>query len=95
VTNGSLDRITNLIFKEISTLGVRFQKMRRKKLVRDIIKVKTEFGEVDVKVGKMGDDIMNIHPEYENCRRIAASSGATISDVFDAAMTSARKTFNS
>jgi hypothetical protein len=53
--------------------------------------VKTRFGEVKVKIGKIGNQIKNIAPEYESCREIAVKQGMPLKDVYDEAREATRK----
>ncbi len=87
-----LDEILSIIFAETTTLGVRIQHLERKILLRETIRVKTRFGEVKVKVSKVGQQIKNIAPEYEDCKNIAAKKGIPLKDIYDEAKATARKT---
>jgi uncharacterized protein (DUF111 family) len=66
--------------------------MEKRKLSREIISVATRFGEVKVKVGKMGNQIKNIAPEYESCQEAAQRQEVPLKDVYDEAKEAARKT---
>jgi len=77
------DKILSIIFDETTTLGVRIQRIARKKLTREFITVQTKFGEVQVKIGKLGKEIKNIAAEYDDCKKIAAEQGIPIKDVYD------------
>ena len=83
--------IQEVFFGETSTFGVRFYKAKRKKLEREIRKLKTEFGEIRVKIGKKDGKIINIAPEYEDCKKIAKKRGISLKEVFQKAADSARK----
>ncbi len=60
-----------IIFRETTTLGIRRFHQERTILEREIEKVETSYGVVGVKVGKMGDRIVNVQPEYEDCAKLA------------------------
>lgn len=90
-TPDKLDEALSTIFTETTTLGVRIHRLERKKLARETISVKTRFGDIRVKVGKIGRQIKNISPEYESCKAIAAKQGAPLKDVYDEAKEVARK----
>jgi len=90
-TRDKLDEILSTIFTEIATLGVRIHRLERKKLSRKVISVKTRFGEIKVKIGKIGNQIKNIAPEYESCREIAVKQRIPLKDVYDEAKEAARK----
>jgi len=90
-TRDKLDEILLTFFTEITTLGVRIHRLERKKLSRKVISVKTRFGEIKVKIGKIGNQIKNIAPQYESCREIAVKQRIPLKDVYDEAKEAARK----
>ena len=53
--------------------------------------VATRFGEIKVKIGKIGNQIKNIAPEYESCKEIAVRQEIPLKDVYDEAKEAARK----
>ena len=59
------DILTELLFAETSTLGVRISEVERNCLPRETIKIETEFGEIDVKIARFGEKIINIC--FDNC----------------------------
>ena len=63
--------IIDLLFKETTTIGVRFYKVARRILEREIRRVKTESGTIRVKVSKGLDGTLKFSPEYEDCKGIA------------------------
>ncbi len=86
-----VDSVTEIIFSETTTIGVRLQNINRRKLRREIVTVKTQYGEVRVKVSFSGKRKLNIMPEYDDCRKIAAEKDVPIQTVFDEARTRARE----
>ena len=77
---------TDLLYRETSTLGVRIREVERECLSREFIKVKTDFGEIDVKIARRGDEIMNAMPEYEQVKNLAREKGVAFSVVRDAVL---------
>ena len=65
------DACEAVIFRETTTLGIRRSTQQRTILHREIQKVQTEYGEVQIKVAKSGQMITNVQPEYEDCASIA------------------------
>ena len=78
-------RLIDLVFRETTTIGVRTYEVRRKTLEREFVPVATPFGEVRMKLSRMNGTILNVTPEYEDCQRIAASSGVPLKQVIAAA----------
>jgi len=65
------DACEAVIFRETTTLGIRRSTQQRTILYREIEVVKIEYGEVQIKVAKSGQTIVNVQPEYEDCAEIA------------------------
>jgi uncharacterized protein (TIGR00299 family) protein len=83
------DRFTELLLRETTALGVRRSQCERRKLKREIVSVKTEFGAVEIKVGRLDGRVIQASPEYESCRRVAETEGMPIKQVYQAAQTAA------
>ncbi len=90
-TPQALEKVLDILFTETTTLGARIQHIERRKLARETVKVDTRFGTVAVKLGKSGGHVVNLAPEYEDCRVLAAKLGVPLKDVFQAAEAEARK----
>ncbi|NCO77060.1 MAG: nickel pincer cofactor biosynthesis protein LarC [Cyanobacteria bacterium] len=69
-----IDICETIIFRETTTIGIRRQIQQRSILAREIVTVKTKYGDIRVKVAKKDDEIVNIQPEYEDCAMIARKS---------------------
>jgi len=74
-------RLTALIFRESTTIGVRFREMHRECLDRDTIVVDTPLGAVRFKVARRDGAIMNASPEFDDCVRLASEHGRPVKDV--------------
>jgi len=79
-------RLTQLLFAETSTLGVRHREERREILARKFVTVNTQWGEVRLKVASMNGAVTNYAPEYEDCRRIAAEHHVPLKSVMQEAL---------
>jgi len=75
-------RVECILFDETTTFGVRFYPVRRSKLARSRVSIKTEIGEVRVKIGKRSGRIVSISPEYEDCRKLAEKSKLPLKEVY-------------
>ena len=79
-------RLTQIIFTETSTLGVRLREERRQALARKWITVGTRWGDVRLKVASMNGTVTNYAPEYEDCRKIAAQHHVPLKSVMQEAL---------
>jgi len=66
------NKVSGVIFRETTTLGVRQREEKRQVLARKFVNVTTRWGTVRIKLGSMNGTVTNYAPEYEDCRRIAA-----------------------
>jgi len=79
------DRFTELIFQETSTFGVRRHFAERRKLTREFGSVRTSYGEVAVKFGKLDGRVVQASPEFESCKKVAEKAGVPLKHVYEAA----------
>jgi pyridinium-3,5-bisthiocarboxylic acid mononucleotide nickel chelatase len=80
------DGILDLLFRETTTIGVRYHESDRECLDRAWTTVTTRFGAIRIKIARRGAAIMNAAPEYEDCAARAAERGVTVREVHAAAM---------
>ncbi len=85
------DRLTELLLRETTALGVRRTMAERRKLRREIVVVETTFGPVSIKIGRLNGRIIQASPEFESCRSVAEATGVTLKQVYAAATTASAK----
>ena len=79
-------RLTHLLFRETTTLGVRRRQENREVLDRRWVTVNTQWGDVRMKVGSFNGNVTNYAPEYEDCRRIAREQQVPLKRVIEQAV---------
>ncbi|MGA8764692.1 MAG: nickel insertion protein, partial [Candidatus Sulfotelmatobacter sp.] len=79
-------KLTQMIFTETTTLGVRRREEVRQTLARRWQCVSTTWGEVRIKIASMNGTVTNYAPEYEDCRRIAAEHRVPLKQVMGEAV---------
>lgn len=72
------EAMTELLFRETTTLGVRCYEVERRALERETVRVETPFGAIDVKVARLNGRAVNEMPEYEQCRAAAQAAGVAL-----------------
>jgi pyridinium-3,5-bisthiocarboxylic acid mononucleotide nickel chelatase len=82
------DGMLDLLFRETTTIGVRFHEADRECLSREWTTVATRFGAVRIKIARRGASVMNAAPEYEDCAALAAEHKVAVRDVHAAAVQS-------
>ena len=80
-----VDLLSGIILMETASLGVRITFAERIAFQRQIHNVETPYGNVGIKVSRLGS-FSKAKPEYEDCARIARSEGISISEVYALAM---------
>jgi uncharacterized protein (TIGR00299 family) protein len=78
---GDRESLVNLVFRESTTIGVRFTEMERECLEREIVMVGTPLGEIRFKVARRDGRVLNAQPEYEDLVRLAREHARPIKDV--------------
>jgi uncharacterized protein (TIGR00299 family) protein len=79
------EELSAIVFRETTTIGVRYHEVLRERLERQIVPVKTPLGTVRFKIARLGDTIVNAAPEFEDCLRIASERTVPVKDVQAAA----------
>jgi uncharacterized protein (DUF111 family) len=65
------DAATRVILQETTTIGVRWHERQRAKAQRDVVTVSTQYGEIRMKISRIGERIVTVAPEYEDCKLLA------------------------
>jgi len=84
-------RLAGMMMEEAGTLGVRLRRDTRLVAPRRVFEVRTDYGPVRVKVAHIGDRIIQIKPEFEDCRARSAEAGVPLREVHAAALLAARR----
>jgi len=85
------DRFSELILRETSAFGIRRTVAERRKLRREFTKIKTPFGEVTVKIGRLDGKLVQAAPEFESCKKLAARAKVPLKRIYEAALYSLLK----
>lgn len=85
-----METITRTIFEETTTIGFRFQETDRIELEQKLVPVETRFGTVNVKSSSYRGEVMQVTPEYEDCRARAREKKVPLQRVQEEALTAYR-----
>jgi pyridinium-3,5-bisthiocarboxylic acid mononucleotide nickel chelatase len=80
------EALTAVVFRETTTIGIRYHDVHRERLDRAEVSVDTPFGPIRFKVARRQGAVVNAAPEFDDCVRAAAERGAAVKDVQAAAM---------
>ncbi len=81
----NVQRLADMILRETTTIGMRWRLENRLKAQRDVIQVETPYGIIRCKIATAGQHIINVSPEYEDCKKAAHNHHVPLKDVADAA----------
>jgi len=84
------DKFSELLLRETTAFGVRRTIAERRKLRREFASVKTDFGDVTVKLGRLGGQVIQAAPEFESVKKVAVHRKAPLKQVHEAAVRAAK-----
>ena len=73
--------LVDIIFRETTTIGVRFAELDRECLQREFVSVDTPVGSVRIKLAWRNGVIVNAVPEFEDCAKIASARQLPVKEV--------------
>src|SRR5699024_9778516 len=77
-----IDKMKKIIFEETTTLGIRYYPLTVHRMERHFLKVDTKWGEVNIKQGSFKGEVMQISPEFDDCKKIAKMHSIPIKKVY-------------
>ncbi|MBC7088352.1 MAG: nickel pincer cofactor biosynthesis protein LarC [Tissierellales bacterium] len=77
------DKLEEIIFINTTSLGIREQKIKRKMLEREIVKVNTKYGEMTAKKINLENGSFRIQPEYEEVKKICIKNNLSFYEVYN------------
>lgn len=74
-------KLQNIMFKETTTIGIRYRFESRTELGREIIQFDTKYGKIEAKkVTNNGETY--VYPEYESLRKIAKKNDVPLKELY-------------
>lgn len=94
-----LEWVKECIYSETTTLGIRYMPVVREKLDRTSETITLFNQKIRVKVGYHQNRVINVHPEFEDCKKAAQRSGHPLEEIMrlarEAYLSETYKTFSS
>jgi pyridinium-3,5-bisthiocarboxylic acid mononucleotide nickel chelatase len=81
-----LVEVQEIILRHTSTFGVRYREIDRLALDRILVSVTTQHGTLSIKLGMLRGEVIQVAPEFEDCRKAAEKASIPIKMVYDAAL---------
>lgn len=78
------------LFRETTTIGLRYHRASRWELDREIDPVETRFGAISLKVSRLDGKVVNVTAEHDDCLRAAREHGVAVAEVRQEALNAYR-----
>ncbi len=76
-------KLAEVLFRETTTIGVRWGEVRRTRLPRELVRLETAWGPITFKVSRLAGRPVTVTPEFEEVRRIARERGRAVREVLE------------
>jgi hypothetical protein len=80
---GSREKLSKILLTETSSFGVRFYSVDRLMLDREVKKLKTPYGLIKIKLGKLDGKIVQAAPEFEDCRKVSRAKKLPVKKIYN------------
>jgi uncharacterized protein (TIGR00299 family) protein len=87
----AVEKFADFLLQETTTIGLRWRVDDRLKADRSIREAETLYGPVRFKVSQLGEQTVNVTPEYDDCKRLALEKGVALREVMEEARAVALK----
>ncbi len=81
-----IEALINAVFRETSSIGLRYYPVHRRVLERTIQKLRVLGEEVSIKISSLEGKIVNIQPEYADCLNLAKKSNRPVKEIIQLAV---------
>ncbi len=78
--------LSEVVFRETTTIGLRYVEVERECLRREVVGVETPLGVIRFKVAWRDDRVVNAAPEFEDCAAAARANHLSVKDVQSVAL---------
>lgn len=80
-----LSSVTRFLIRETTTLGLRWREEERSCAEREMVNLQTRYGKIRFKLAQWEGKVVNLSPEYEDCRKLALERKVPLKDVYEEA----------
>ena len=77
--------VMEFLLRETTTLGLRWREEGRAKTDREILSRQTKYGKIRFKLARWEGRIVNLSPEYEDCKKLALEKKVPLKEIFEEA----------
>ncbi|MDP9579782.1 UNVERIFIED_ORG: uncharacterized protein (DUF111 family) [Bacillus sp. 1751] len=79
----NINKIKEILFRETTTLGIRYYPLMVHRLERKFHKLSTKWGTVTIKEGMYNGQVVQRAPEFEECKKIAQIYKVPLKKVYE------------
>lgn len=79
--SSDIQKLQNIIFKETTTIGIRYRFEARTELEREMIELDTKYGKIKAKK-VINDGEIYVYPEYDNMKEIAEKTNIPLKEIY-------------
>ena len=87
----AVGKFSDILMKETTTIGLRWRVENRIKARRLIKEIDTSHGPIHIKLAQNNGQIINLTPEYEDCKRVALEKNIPLKNILDDVRSAALK----
>ena len=88
-----LSSVSGFLLQETTTIGLRWHEEKRNRADRQIVPLQTKYGRIRFKLARWEGRIVNLSPEYEDCKRLALKKRVSLKEVYEEARKEAMALF--
>jgi uncharacterized protein (TIGR00299 family) protein len=81
-----IEALINAVFRETSSIGVRYFPVKRRVLERTRKKLRVDGEDVSVKISSLEGTVVNIQPEFTDCLKLAKKSDRPVKEIIQLAI---------
>jgi hypothetical protein len=81
-----IDKLIEVVFRETTTIGVRYFPVERRVLRRQIREVQIQGEKIRLKISYLGEEAVNIQPEFDDCQKAATKLRLPLKKVMNLAI---------
>ncbi|MED5353834.1 MAG: nickel pincer cofactor biosynthesis protein LarC [Nitrospinota bacterium] len=85
------EALSKILLTETSSFGVRFHEVDRIILDREVMGLKTSFGVIKIKLGRIEGKTVQVSPEFEDCKKAARKNKLPVKNIYDSVLAIAQK----
>ena len=81
VEGGRLDALIEAVFRETTSIGVRYYPVGRRVLEREFRTIKVRGEKIGLKLASLGGRTVNVQPEYEDLLKASRKTGKPLKEI--------------